>query len=1251
MTWRNTGLSLLFFILFLIGFAVSPWGARAGLALAERLVPGLEIEYDSGSAFSSLYLHRLAYRDAAVKVDISPLALSWRPGCFLRARLCVDSLSVGAAAVRIQAQDPPGDTQVRAATPLSLPLSMVVTELAVKRADIALPGGALQLHALNLGADVSRGGHIALSPASLDLMSFTPAAPATQNTPATDKSAFAWPIDYPGLALPPLTLPVTLDAPYVQVKAIHLQQNTQTQQSTDIQQSTWLAFKHLGFGLSARQQAIALTALQLETPWGKLSGDTRLNTETYHVHSALALKHDSEGEGQLTLTGVPNQLQLNVTADSAFGKGELSAQLALLSPDLPLSVRGHWSEMKVPQAHLSDVSLSLDGSLASGKLSLAGDIRPGKGPEVKTRLQGQWDEQGISLDAQHQLLEGVVALEGRLAVNAPQALTLEAKVKLSEINPGAYWPDYAAKLNGEVPLIAQLDGDTWSLALSDINLDGQWRAQAFTLSGALKGKADKGMTDQSWADQEWIIDKLNIAAGDNRLLLSGTVDDSLSLSLALKANELGVLSPLFSGKARLDARVEGQRNAPRVSASGQGEGLSWPQGSAEAISLKGEVDLQAREGDILVDLSALTLPQGKLDTARLALSGNEAAHTLNLDARGEVLTAALTIEGSTANNQWQGQWREGEWALQGTHFRLDEAFALSADWHAQRYLVGAHCWLEISAEARLCLNADVKGTELVQAKVSLAHWRPAPVLSALLDAQFPGRQALSSDATLNVTASASGKLKDGLSARLDASLTPGEWQIHNDNTRAGVSLSDFQLNARLDPQTAHLVLALDADALGRVNTDLSIGLADKALSGKVDIHTLELSHITPFVPALEAISGRLASSLELKGQLMAPLVYGSTHIAHLQLQSPSLPVHLKQWQQTLNWQGQRVALDGDFLLGEGKGEIGGSIDWSQGLSGDITLVGQALEFDYQSQLRAQLSPNLRLQLAPQRIAVSGEVGVPYGRFKINELPEGGVSPSKDVILVDGPAPNTLTKQLHLDVKIKIDEAGQNQVKLDAMGLTSNLQGELRLVQDDKQQQAIGEINLIDGKYLAYGQHLLIRDGQVLFSGPLDRPYLSVEAIRDPELTADDVVAGIRVEGEATQPTLTLFSEPHLEQQEVLSYLLRGQGLSSGSSDSQDVLLTNLLLGISLGKSENLVGKVGRKLGVEDLALGTSGQGDSTKVNISGYIAPGVQLRYGVGVFDSAAEVALRYELMPKLFFEAVSGLDTALDLYYQFSLD
>jgi len=145
-----------------------------------------------------------------------------------------------------------------------------------------------------------------------------------------------------------------------------------------------------------------------------------------------------------------------------------------------------------------------------------------------------------------------------------------------------------------------------------------------------------------------------------------------------------------------------------------------------------------------------------------------------------------------------------------------------------------------------------------------------------------------------------------------------------------------------------------------------------------------------------------------------------------------------------------------------------------------------------------------------------------------------------------------------------------------------------------------------------------------------------------------VIAGIRVTGNAIKPSVELFSEPTMEQARQLSYLISGADSFGGSEDSDsNKTLVNALVSFGVGRSENGIGSLGQKLGVKDLNLQTAGQGSDTQVQLSGQLAEGVKITYGVGVFDSVSELSVHYQLRPQLYLEAVSGVNNTLDLYYQ----
>jgi translocation and assembly module TamB len=171
---------------------------------------------------------------------------------------------------------------------------------------------------------------------------------------------------------------------------------------------------------------------------------------------------------------------------------------------------------------------------------------------------------------------------------------------------------------------------------------------------------------------------------------------------------------------------------------------------------------------------------------------------------------------------------------------------------------------------------------------------------------------------------------------------------------------------------------------------------------------------------------------------------------------------------------------------------------------------------------------------------------------------------------------------------------------------------------------------------------------LLFSGPLSKPFLDVDAIRNPEYTSDNVTAGIRLRGKAQNPQVTIYSEPAMPQQEAISYLLRGRSLGTSSGTSQDSMVAAMLIGAGIGRGEGTITEIGETFGVKDLAVDTRGEGEESQVQISGYLLPGVQVGYGVGLFSPITEITLRYEVLPKLVLEAVSGLQSALDLLYEF---
>ena len=140
-----------------------------------------------------------------------------------------------------------------------------------------------------------------------------------------------------------------------------------------------------------------------------------------------------------------------------------------------------------------------------------------------------------------------------------------------------------------------------------------------------------------------------------------------------------------------------------------------------------------------------------------------------------------------------------------------------------------------------------------------------------------------------------------------------------------------------------------------------------------------------------------------------------------------------------------------------------------------------------------------------------------------------------------------------------------------------------------------------------------------------------------------MVAGLRLTGSAEQPTSAVFSEPAMSQEQALSYLVLGRPMSTGEDSN---MLGEAALALAWPVARRSPGNR-QQLGIQDFQLDTEGTGNSTSVVASGNITDKLSLRYGVGVFEPANTIALRYQLTKRLYLEAASGLASSLDLFFK----
>ncbi|MBL1376422.1 translocation/assembly module TamB [Zobellella sp. CGMCC 1.18722] len=1189
--------------------------------LAKRQVPGLDGTLVAGQLGTGWRFSELSYQQDSLAFSASTVTIDWQLGKLLDGRFWLQRLDAADILVRIESL-PEGSDDEEAAEPLlelTPPLRIDLDEIRADRVRIELPGQTVAWDSLLVAARWDDDGMVITGPEMAGLtITLLPAGEASGAETEAPTAA------RPPLVLPEIVLPFPLRLEQLSLTDSRLVQGDEVQ-----------ALHRLQLALEGEGSRLEIQRFELAHEWAdvRLGGHITLSDD-YPLELALAATlHQPLLEGQLAGQALALQLRQSLAELSAelSLEGVIAAQARLqarpLDPNLPFELALDWQRLGwpliAPEWRLEQGQLTLNGTLEDYRLRLAAEGRGPELPPIGIELAARGNPQGLELaPLELRLPQGEVKVEGRLGWQ--EGIDWQGILTLADVDPEAFVAGLDGRLNGELDTRFMLRGEQWQLEASP---DIHGRLRDYPLS--LKGGIDLNQ------DLQGTLSELVLNNGNNRLTVNGTIAERWQLDAELQAPELAVYAPGLFGELAGSIRVRGELAAPEIQASLRGGRAGFNEMLAQELSLEAEATLgEDISGDIRLRVASINAGEFAFSDLRLTATGNEAAHRLEFAVAGEPLAAELLLTGSLGPQGWQGNLGRAWLDTPLERWALQQELALS--WREQRLRASAHCWS--SNGASLCFDPLVAGAEEGQAGVDIREFNLAR-LAPFLPEQFSWEAMLGGRVELRW---------QGDSPRLNADIStpPGTFV-------SGATRLDYQrLQLRVDMAGDRLQSSLlfDSEVLGNLSLDANVAEPSgrRALSGNLVIRELKLDWLAPLLPEVARLQGTLAGQARLDGTLDAPLLFGDINLTGGEVDTYSDMVLVRDFSTRLSVNGNAAVIDGRLRVGEGPLNISGELSWQQlPVSGEIRLQGRELEAGYPGMGRVRVSPDLQISLGEQA-RVRGDIVIPWARIEVKELPESAVSKSSDVVIVQpsGIIPET-TPSLPLDIRVQVRLA--EDVRLSAFGLNTRLAGQLRITQPPgRPMRGSGEIRLVDGNFRAYGQNLLIREGSILFSGPLDQPNLSVEAIRNPATMADrSITVGVRVTGSANQPEFAVFSEPQMPQVEQLSYLLRGRGMEGGESDG-NALVQSMLLGAGVGQFGGIVTGLGEALGFQDVSVDTVGSGDSTEVNISAYVLPGLQIGYGVGVFSAIGELRLRYELLPRLYLQATSGLSQAIDLFYTF---
>jgi translocation and assembly module TamB len=538
---------------------------------------------------------------------------------------------------------------------------------------------------------------------------------------------------------------------------------------------------------------------------------------------------------------------------------------------------------------------------------------------------------------------------------------------------------------------------------------------------------------------------------------------------------------------------------------------------------------------------------------------------------------------------------------------------------------------------------------------------------------------------LNTSIKAHAKLLTTDQGTLSLTINPGRFQSPKQETLPPIDFKGGQIDATLDPKglSATGNLFIDNNKKLDFNVklphfDLEAGTPpDQKLKGQLTLSIDTLDFINNTSPEIEKAQGQLSVKLNASGTFGNPKLTGLAKLTNASIYLPKLDLAYSPIQFELKTADNKWTSQGSLTSLGKTVSLSGTGEFYPSMKGAVSIKGDDVPAIKTAEYSINVSPDLTIDFSPGDLSIKGTVTVPTAKIKPITF-SSTQSLTDDAIFV-----NTKEKVNPLNITTDITILMGENVELDVKGLTGKLAGDIRIQQQPNSSPfGTGELRIVDGKYQAYGQKLIIQEGQLLFGGGLiSNPGIRVRAVRqfnnasssfssssetfdfssgnlDSANFGNNVTVGIEVSGRVSNPEIKLFSVPSsLSQADILSMLILGKPASQAGQSGGQLLLTAIsAMDLDNGtKGSQLMSQLKQNIGLDfnlqqssSYDQTTNETTDSTAFVIGKSITKRLYLSYNIGLFQNDGNVLTIKYLLNKYFSIQVSASDTGsgIDFLY-----
>ena len=1003
-----------------------------------------------------------------------------------------------------------------------------------------------------------------------------------------------------------------------------------------------LVLQHLALSAALDNDGLRIADLVLLADGARVAGEATLATRTPHALEATLdallpahLTGDEVGEVSLRarVAGVAlrPELAVDVVAPTPL---QLRGDVALDAMPLRFALDARWPRLQWPLRGTSQVvtdegSLRIDGTADDYRAVLRTALEASADglPAMTIALDAHGNQQGMTLaPLRVSIAEGTLQADGR--IDWQGGVRWQLQLMADALDPAQFSADWPGELAARINVDGALDAAGAPSVEATID----------DLSGTLRGYPVAARGALGWRSAVLSVTQLELASGSNRLHVDGRLAERLDFTFDIDAPDLAGVYPGLAGRLQGRGRLGGSVERPLVSAELEGGELAFAGVRAATLALN--VDWRGDDGTGELQMTDVRQGDMRATAVTASLDGRVDAHRLRLAADAPDLRVALAASGGLDDGltTWRGTLQDldvrtselGEWRL-----RQPAALRLAASEAAAEQLCLAQ------AATTLCARgvwSQAKGLDVAAGLDAFDL--------ATLSRFLPGEAEI--DGRLAASVAINGPPQRP-SARFELRPSDGVIRVREGLEPFEIAYGDARLQGQFadDRGAAELSFALGEN--GRADGRVTLAAADKGdrrLGGRVTANFPDLALVAGFVPALQAVKGRLALALDLGGTLAQPSVVGDVRVSDASANVPAAGIELREF--GLHVRGDGLAplqVDGSVLSGDGRLTLSGTVDPAAdgGPGVDLRIRGNDFQAVRLPEASAWVSPDLRLSGAGNYL-LSGKLLIPRAKIELKELPKGTVAVSGDEVIVgeDGVVEaRTTTGSVSAKVRVELGDA----VTFKGFGLSTRLAGSVDAASGPRGTVVDGKIELKDARYEAYGQDLTVERGRLLFAGPPADPDVDLRAVR--ESRDGTVKAYLALSGPLSKPRPRVYTEPTLPEAQAVAYLLTGRGLDDvGQGEGVDVVGAALSLGLS--RSEPLLQNLGDRLGLDDVKIesGNNGLSDSSLL-LGKYLNPDLYLGYSQSLFSPEGAVLLRLKLNRRLELESRSGTEQSVDLFYK----